>query len=54
MQNKLLLNQARNLCLTTDKSIKLIAKESGFKDANYFSKVYKKYFGILPTETKRR
>lgn len=48
------LNQARNLCLTTDKSIKVIAKESGFKDANYFSKVYKKYFGILPTETKRR
>lgn len=48
------LNQARNLCLTTDKSIKVIAKECGFKDPNYFSKVYKKYFGILPTETKRR
>lgn len=39
---------ARNLLLTTDHSVERIATEVGYKDAAYFSKVFKKRTGISP------
>ena len=39
---------ARNLILTSDLSVERIALEVGFKDAAYFSKVFKKHYGTSP------
>ena len=36
--------------LNSGKSVKESAKNSGFTDNNYFSKVFKKHFGVSPTE----
>ena len=36
--------------LKSGKSVKESAKNSGFTDNNYFSKVFKKHFGLSPTE----
>lgn len=40
------INKAEDLILYTDKSISKIAEEVGFKDENYFRKVFKKEKGI--------
>jgi len=39
---------ARNLLLTTDYSVERIATEVGYRDATYFSKVFKKRTGLSP------
>ncbi|MBE6769119.1 MAG: helix-turn-helix domain-containing protein [Ruminococcaceae bacterium] len=39
---------SRNLLLTTDYSVERIATEVGYKDASYFSKVFKKRTGLSP------
>lgn len=39
---------ARNLLLTTDYAVERIAGEVGYKDASYFSKVFKKRTGLSP------
>ena len=35
-----------------DKSIKEICVEVGYSDPNYFSRIFKKYQGVTPTEYK--
>lgn len=42
------LNFASSMLLTTEISISNIALDAGFKDSNYFTKVFKKYKGITP------
>ncbi len=46
------MNQAKNLLKNADKSIKEICAEVGYSDPNYFSRIFKKYQGVTPTEYK--
>lgn len=46
------LDQGRHLLLTTDMSIKEIAKSIGFYNADYFSKLFKARFGVTPSALK--
>ena len=45
---KVRMEQAKKLLKSTDLRILEIAEKVGYEDANYFSKVFKKYTGILP------
>jgi AraC-like DNA-binding protein len=40
--------QAKQLLLTTDKTITEIAMEVGFSDSNYFSRVFRQEAGVSP------
>lgn len=42
------LEKAKNLLITTDFQIKSISQFVGYKDAYYFSKLFKKYYGYSP------
>ena len=42
------INQAKNLLVSTDKSLDKIAKECGFSSANYFGMIFKKHVGVSP------
>ncbi|PCJ59677.1 MAG: hypothetical protein COA79_09745 [Planctomycetota bacterium] len=44
---------AIGLLRETEKSVKEIAFESGFNDANYFSKIFKKSLGVSPNEFRK-
>ncbi len=44
---------AARMLLLTDASISTIATESGYADANYFARVFKKVFGISPVAYRR-
>ena len=46
------LNKAQSLLASTDKSIGEVACEVGFVNANHFSRAYKDYFGVPPTQRK--
>jgi len=46
------LEHARKLLKTTDLSVAEVSDAIGFLDYNYFSRVYKKKFGISPHKTK--
>lgn len=48
------LQKARQLLQTTDENIQQICFQVGFNYPNYFSKCYKEYFGIMPSEEVRR
>lgn len=43
---------AAKLILVSGKNVSEVAYEVGFSDPKYFSKSFKKYFGVLPTEYK--
>lgn len=45
---KIRMEHAKNLLKSTDLRVLEIAEKVGYEDANYFSKVFKKYTGILP------
>lgn len=47
------LEQAKNLLLKTDLPISRIPELTGFCNPCYFSRVYKNYYGITPTENRR-
>jgi YesN/AraC family two-component response regulator len=42
------LEKAKNLLVSTESPIKSIAQAVGYKDAYYFSKLFKKYCGHSP------
>lgn len=42
------LNKAKNLLVSTNKSIEQISKECGFSSANYFGMIFKKHVGVSP------
>lgn len=52
-KNELKLTHAKKLLLETSKSITEIALESGFGGTSYFSKIFKKYTSVSPSEYKR-
>lgn len=45
---------AKNLLTTTDYKISRICVMAGIPDYNYFSKVFKKYYGVPPREYRKR
>lgn len=47
---KLRIDHAREQLASSDKSIKEICRESGYQDPNYFSRIFKKWTGMTPTE----
>jgi AraC-like DNA-binding protein len=44
------LTYAQHLLQNTDKTISIIAKETGFYDIAHFSRVFKKAFGMSPKD----
>ncbi len=52
-RNRLRVEKAKMLLITTDKSVNEIANEIGFNDLYYFSKFFKKSVGVSPTHYKR-
>lgn len=48
--NNLRITKARELINNTDKPIKEICFMVGYNDPNYFSRIFKKYVGISPTD----
>jgi AraC-like DNA-binding protein len=48
------LTKARELLTSGDMPIKAVARNVGYEDAFYFSKLYKKYYGIPPSMEKKR
>ncbi|ACL75782.1 AraC family transcriptional regulator [Ruminiclostridium cellulolyticum] len=47
------LTKARELLMSGNMPIKTVARSVGYEDAFYFSKLYKKYYGIPPSMEKR-
>ncbi|MHB1483511.1 MAG: helix-turn-helix domain-containing protein [Saccharofermentanales bacterium] len=50
--NKLRINKAKELMLSSDNKINMICKEVGIENEYYFSKLFKKYEGITPRQFK--
>ena len=48
--NSLRINRAKELMTTTQMSIKEVGFHVGYNDPNYFSRIFKRYEGIAPTE----
>ncbi len=44
------LTEAKNLLITTDKTVSEIGFELGYNEKSYFSNVFKKKSGLTPTE----
>ena len=44
------LRSARELLQNSQYSIKEICAQSGYSDPNYFSRIFKKYEGVTPSE----
>lgn len=47
------ITQAKKMLRFTDKQIELIARECGFEDANYFTRMFKKVEGSSPSEYRK-
>lgn len=45
---------SKNLLITTNKSILEISNEVGYKNPSKFSKIFKKYYGILPSKYRNK
>lgn len=52
-QLDLKIRRAREMLVSTDKSIKEISFELGFQSIHYFSRIFKKKTGIAPSETRK-
>ena len=52
--NYVRLNKAKMYLTTTKKGMEEIAEQSGFPSANYFSFIFKRSFGISPTEYRKK
>lgn len=48
------LNNARNLLTTTSFSVKEVALEVGFHDADYFSRAFRTFYGFSPSSAKNK
>jgi len=51
---QLRMDKACSLLSHTELTIQEIAEESGFEELNYFSKVFKKHFGMSPTSYRKK
>lgn len=54
MRNRILLEKAKDILITTDKSIEYISNSLQFSSASYFRKKFKKYFNITPKEMRKK
>ena len=52
--NDLKIDLAKHELIYTDNSITKVAYDAGFNDSGYFTKVFKKYTGITPSEYKEQ
>ena len=50
--NRIRIEKAKQLLTETDQSMKVICSMVGYSDPNYFSRSFKKYAGVTPTEYK--
>lgn len=48
------MKKAKKLLQETDKQVKEIARETGYKDPNYFSRIFKKTNNMTPTAYRRK
>lgn len=54
LRNQLLLEKAKDILITTDKSIEYISDMLHFSSTSYFRKKFKLYFNITPKEMRKR
>lgn len=54
LRNNILLDKAKNLLISTDKSVEEISGLIGFSSASYFRKKFKAFYGITPKEMRGR
>ncbi len=50
--NQQKLDIAKNILINDELDLQTVAKKVGFENYNYFSRIFKKYFGITPTTMK--
>ncbi|MCQ2518225.1 MAG: response regulator [Lachnospiraceae bacterium] len=50
--NRVRIENAKRMLSESDDSIKMVCSSVGFSDPNYFSRAFKKYEGVTPTEYK--
>ena len=53
LRNKILLEKAKDLLITTDKSIEYISDLMQFSSTSYFRKKFKRYFNMTPTQMRK-
>ena len=53
-RNIVRINNAKIKMLTSNSTIGEIADETGYESISYFSRIFKKYEGISPSEYQRR
>lgn len=54
LKNELLLKRAKELLISTDKSIECVSNSLCFSSASRFRKKFKAYFGMTPTEMRKK
>ena len=54
LKNKILLEKAKDMLITTDKSIEYISDLMQFSSTSYFRKKFKEHFNITPKEMRKR
>lgn len=54
LRNNLLLEKAKDILVTTDKPIEQVSDYMQFSSTSYFRKNFKRYFGITPTEMRKK
>jgi len=52
--NNLRIGLAKNLLRSSSFSVKEIAAQTGYKDQNYFSRIFKKYTGLSPIQFRKQ
>ena len=48
------MNRARELLLFTDFNIEKISELCGYRDQNYFTRIFKKNVGLTPTDFRKQ
>lgn len=54
LRNRLLLEKAKDLLISTDKSVEYISDLLGFSSTSYFRKKFKSYFNVTPREMRKK
>lgn len=54
LRNRLILEKAKNILISSDKTIECISNSLGFSSTSYFRKKFKAYFGITPREMRKQ
>lgn len=54
LRNRMILEKAKDVLITTDKSVEEIADFLQFSSASYFRKQFKQYFRMTPREMRKK